>query len=378
MRCRGQVDGKDCGHILSPEVKVCPECGTENENNQTFNCSACATALRPGDRFCPGCGRKVKHGELAVRLQICTGKNEDGSPCGNELTLDLIYCPKCGARVPETATPPAGKSLPKKDVSPDAVGSDRFTESHREGQSDLTCSPCKKFCWPDPVSGNYSNVGNVEQLYEKDQPGAGEEIPSDARTVDDITRSSSRGNGAKLSTESRSGTTSDTATSDATPNTATSSATPDTAASGATPDTATSNATPDTALSGATPDTALSGATPDMATSNATPDTALSGATPDMALGGATPDTATNATSDTDSSGATPDTYTSSTTPETDPPRIHTTNQRGVSSDESDHLCTNQASAPVPCTDDEDHGEGANSGDSSWTQHSRNKGEKNC
>ena len=271
MRCRGQVEGKDCGGVVLPGVKFCADCGAMNENKGTFNCS-CGKAVGSGDKFCSGCGLKVNHGELDVQPKFCCGKNEDGSPCGNELTLCLLFCPKCGTRVSETDTPlPTGKSsVVQKDVNPDVKGSDRFSDGHRKEQEDPTPSPCKKVCMPEHALAKCSNLSNVEQLHGKAQAGAREEVPSDTNTLSDNT---GRGNGA-------------------------------------TPFSATDHAASVTAPTVATPDTAT--------------------------------------------------------------PSVNIVDGRSVSPR------AEQASAPVPCTDDEGQGEGSNSSGSVPTQHASQQGERDC
>ena len=313
MRCRGQVGGKDCGRVLSPDVKFCADCGKENENQRTFNCSACGAGFNPGDKFCPGCGKQVDHGESDVQPKICTGTTKDGSPCRNVLALYISFCPKCGAAVPETATHSnTSESVVQKDVNPSVKGSDKYnTESHEEGQSDVvSCSPCKKLCGPEGVLAKNSNVGSMEQLRDKDQPCTGDKVPPDTRTVSDNT---GRGDGATLNTA------------------------------------ATSSTKHDTDTSVAAPETDTRSATPNISTSSTISDTATSGST----SGTATKDVA----------------------PGRDKTSVHivTANQGGIGHSDSSLPPVDQPSAPVPCTDG-DQGAGANSNNSSSTQHSKNEG----
>ena len=308
------MDGKDCGRVLSPDVKFCADCGQKNENQRTSNCSACGAGFNPGDSFCPGCGQQVDHGESDVQPKICTGTTKDGSPCGNVLALCINFCPKCGAAVPETATPSnTSDSVVQKDVNPSVKGSDRYnTESHGEGQSDVaTCSPCKKLCGPEAVLAKNSNVGSMEQLRDKDQPCTRDKVPPDTRTVSDNT---GRCDGATLNTAATSSTKHDTDTSVAAPETDTRSATPDTSTSSTISDTATSGSTSGTA-------------------------------TKDVAPG-------------------------------RDKTSVHvvTANQGGICHGDSSPLPVDQPSVPVLCTDDEDQGAGTNSSNSSSTQHSKNEG----
>ena len=102
-------------------VKVCPNCGSENDKNSLFcgecgqrlqepmvanaadgrHCPHCGMILEEGARFCKKCGGKIEEPEvemeeeiveeLAAQPRICKG-------CGEVLEEDAVFCTNCGMK----------------------------------------------------------------------------------------------------------------------------------------------------------------------------------------------------------------------------------------------------------------------------------------
>ncbi|HJK53672.1 MAG TPA: zinc ribbon domain-containing protein, partial [Methanocorpusculum sp.] len=62
-----------------------PECGTSMVQPESGRCTNCGAVLQPGAKFCPECGTKV------------------GSPkcpaCGSEVAAGAKFCPECGQKL---------------------------------------------------------------------------------------------------------------------------------------------------------------------------------------------------------------------------------------------------------------------------------------
>ncbi|KAK7107714.1 hypothetical protein V1264_015588 [Littorina saxatilis] len=100
MKCRGIVNGKECGNVLPDEAKFCPECGTAAASLVTFNCS-CGVTVRGNHKFCFNCGSPVPLTDPKDSApQVCCAKLPDGSVCGFTLIQGLSFCPNCGTRDP--------------------------------------------------------------------------------------------------------------------------------------------------------------------------------------------------------------------------------------------------------------------------------------
>ncbi|KAK7494871.1 hypothetical protein BaRGS_00013998, partial [Batillaria attramentaria] len=118
MECQGYVgDGKKCGRILSPDAKFCADCGTKNEGPVSINCT-CGVIVRTDHKFCHNCGQRVRpapSGDAPPKL--CTGKNEDGSPCSYRLLPSLSFCPNCGTKAPTEQGQERPLEFPKQPLS---------------------------------------------------------------------------------------------------------------------------------------------------------------------------------------------------------------------------------------------------------------------
>ena len=71
-----------CGHLLSPNAKFCPECGSK----QGLVCEKCGATLTKNAKFCPECGTP-------------TGKT--CKKCGATLSKKVKFCPECGEKIDE-------------------------------------------------------------------------------------------------------------------------------------------------------------------------------------------------------------------------------------------------------------------------------------
>lgn len=63
---------RNCGYSLSPNMNVCPQCGTPRKQQETRNeqqqhgkkekhCPKCGAAVAMGARFCPTCGHQLRN-----------------------------------------------------------------------------------------------------------------------------------------------------------------------------------------------------------------------------------------------------------------------------------------------------------------------------
>ncbi len=75
----------NCGAVLTPGAKFCPECGTPAAPKKAI-CSGCGAELTPGAKFCPECGTPT-----APQKIVC-------SNCGAELEPGAKFCLECGTK----------------------------------------------------------------------------------------------------------------------------------------------------------------------------------------------------------------------------------------------------------------------------------------
>lgn len=69
----------NCGAMISPRVKFCPECGA----SQKPTCPKCGEEVNKTAKFCPSCGEKL------VNTVKCPS-------CGKECKAGAKFCPDCG------------------------------------------------------------------------------------------------------------------------------------------------------------------------------------------------------------------------------------------------------------------------------------------
>ena len=97
MKCRGTVNGKECGSILPENAPFCHDCGTAAG---AIHCQ-CGVTVRGEHKFCHNCGAPVQLTELpASTPNVCPAQLPDGTPCGFTLLQGLNFCPNCGTRWP--------------------------------------------------------------------------------------------------------------------------------------------------------------------------------------------------------------------------------------------------------------------------------------
>lgn len=76
---KGNTKCNNCGYPVSPNMNICPSCGSRlsnvggNVTPQGKVCSNCGNALAAGDQFCPKCGRPTKMGTINSGPQAGTG-----------------------------------------------------------------------------------------------------------------------------------------------------------------------------------------------------------------------------------------------------------------------------------------------------------------
>lgn len=69
----------NCGTMISPRVKYCPECGV----SQKPTCPKCGEEVNKTAKFCPSCGEKL------IKTVKCP-------KCGKEYKVGAKFCPDCG------------------------------------------------------------------------------------------------------------------------------------------------------------------------------------------------------------------------------------------------------------------------------------------
>ncbi|MBO4633265.1 MAG: zinc ribbon domain-containing protein, partial [Lentisphaeria bacterium] len=94
-----------CGRELKPGAKFCGGCGMKIEAQPASNaCPKCGRELNPGAKFCGGCGTPVSQVAVAKTLATTCPK------CGRELKPGAKFCGGCGTPVGQqsaTNTPAA-------------------------------------------------------------------------------------------------------------------------------------------------------------------------------------------------------------------------------------------------------------------------------
>jgi len=98
MHCR------NCGHVVSKEARLCPECGGNPQEaarmfaSNTTECRNCGHEVSKEATRCPECGGNPQEASRLFASTTMECRN-----CGHEVSKEAMRCPECGGNPQEAA-----------------------------------------------------------------------------------------------------------------------------------------------------------------------------------------------------------------------------------------------------------------------------------
>ncbi|XP_061169140.1 clumping factor A-like [Saccostrea echinata] len=122
-----------CSNPLQDKDNFCPECGQKVLKDTTAGAIPCPSTIqdevrtpepcgeeiKEGKKFCNQCGWKINPACFLPSAKMCSGMLQNGAPCDNIVTPNVMFCSKCG-------TPPDFGSSKTEDINSNTNNSNSY------------------------------------------------------------------------------------------------------------------------------------------------------------------------------------------------------------------------------------------------------------